>query len=447
MRLRPVPHALVCAFPSASPSQRPRSPRPSGARRPLPGAPGLPAPSSPVRPASVCTPQPGPLRRGPPSPSDPPLAAVPSPAEPSLPAGSRMCRAPRGHGDRLCSTTRQLPQYQLPVTSAPTPLRTASSGRQGKHFRLERLFRLAPRRFRGARRRLSRGGCDLRARAAPEQDGRRAAPDGGAARRAPIFVAGGSAPRAPGRRSQGMERVSARFGCVRAEPRPVAGSELARHPCPLHGSAPYSGEGKRFVPEGVGRIPAAFCFVSTPGRQAPFEEEGRPEVVTMRTPRPRRQPPCGGRARPRMRTAVSGGAGHTCSARGLRRRAGSPPRGRGGRSGRAGTWAPGDLRARSGAGWRAGPGQRGQRGPGIPGDARVRSSMNNSGGCPRLLAIPKCRNEHFLNKFEVPVFNSFRFYPGVELLGYIVILELTLVQQPDPAPAAAPFYIPTGKGS
>lgn len=229
MRLRPVPHALVCAFPSASPSQRPRSPRPSGARRPLPGAPGLPAPSSPVRPASVCTPQPGPLRRGPPSPSDPPLAAVPSPAEPSLPAGSRMCRAPRGHGDRLCSTTRQLPQYQLPVTSAPTTLRTASSGRQGKHFRLERLFRLAPRRFRGARRRLSRGGCDLRARAAPEQDGRRAAPHGGAARRAPIFVAGGSAP--PRARTQ-ESGDGAGFGPVRLRPRgtPARGGERACSP-------------------------------------------------------------------------------------------------------------------------------------------------------------------------------------------------------------------------
>lgn len=260
MRLRPVPHALVCAFPSASPSQRPRSPRPSGARRPLPGAPGLPAPSSPVRPASVCTPQPGPLRRGPPSPSDPPLAAVPSPAEPSLPAGSRMCRAPRGHGDRLCSTTRQLPQYQLPVTSAPTPLRTASSGRQGKHFRLERLFRLAPRRFRGARRRLSRGGCDLRARAAPEQDGRRAAPDGGAARRAPIFVAGGSAPRAPGPRSQGMERVSARFGCVRAEPRPVAGSELARHLAHFTGQPPIQEKGNDSSQRALGEFLLRFAL-------------------------------------------------------------------------------------------------------------------------------------------------------------------------------------------
>ena len=40
----------------------------------------------------------------------------------ALPAGSRMCRAPRGHGDRVWSTTRQLLHYHLPVTSAPNAL-------------------------------------------------------------------------------------------------------------------------------------------------------------------------------------------------------------------------------------------------------------------------------------------------------------------------------------
>lgn len=44
------------------------------------------------------------------------------PRREALPAGSRMCRAPRGHGDRLCSTTRQLPHYHLTVTSAPNAL-------------------------------------------------------------------------------------------------------------------------------------------------------------------------------------------------------------------------------------------------------------------------------------------------------------------------------------
>lgn len=260
MRLRPVPHALVCAFPSASPSQRPRSPRPSGARRPLPGAPGLPAPSSPVRPASVCTPQPGPLRRGPPSPSDPPLAAVPSPAEPSLPAGSRMCRAPRGHGDRLCSTTRQLPQYQLPVTSAPTPLRTASSGRQGKHFRLERLFRLAPRRFRGARRRLSRGGCDLRARGAPEQDGRRAAPDGGVARRAPIFVAGGSGPARPDAGVRGWSGFRPGSAASARNPGPWRGASLLATLAHFTGQPPIQEKGNDSSQRALGEFLLRFAL-------------------------------------------------------------------------------------------------------------------------------------------------------------------------------------------
>lgn len=67
-----------------------------------------------------------PLQRPPPTRSSHGPSACPVPharrdalARIALPAGSGMRRAPRGHGDRLCSTTRQLPHYHLPLSFVP----------------------------------------------------------------------------------------------------------------------------------------------------------------------------------------------------------------------------------------------------------------------------------------------------------------------------------------
>lgn len=123
------PHALVFIFLFAGPSESPCFPPPPDPCWPFSGPPrpahhlSPPKPSPPARthPTPAPPPRPDAAPSGP-SASPPPRARCDALAHEALPAGPGMCRAPRGHGDRLCSTTRQLPHYHLPVTSAPNAL-------------------------------------------------------------------------------------------------------------------------------------------------------------------------------------------------------------------------------------------------------------------------------------------------------------------------------------
>lgn len=106
-------------FPSPSAPCRPFSGAPRPAHRLSPQK-----PNPPIRTLPTSTPPPPHPYAAPNGPSVSPLprASRDALAQEALPAGPGMCRAPRGHGDRLCSTTRQLPHYHLPVTSAPNAL-------------------------------------------------------------------------------------------------------------------------------------------------------------------------------------------------------------------------------------------------------------------------------------------------------------------------------------
>ena len=76
----------------------------------------------------------------------------------------------------------------------------------------------------------------------------------------------------------------------------------------------------------------------------------------------------------------------------------------------------------------------------------IHSSVDGHLGCFYLLAIVNCAavNFHWQVFVWMPVFNSFEYFMGVELLGYMVILCLNFW---GPAKqffmAGAPFYIPT----